>query len=121
LRTGEGTLAGRRILVVEDDFNIANAISMAFKANGAEIIGPVGNVRDALALVDNPGQIDGAVLDVKLRDEFIYPVAEALRVKNVSMVFTTGYDETSLAPAFADIPCLQKPVTIGRLTRALFG
>jgi len=121
LTSGGGPLAGRLILVVEDDFIIADLMAMELKANGAEIVGPARTVKDALTLIRASGRIDGAVLDVNLRHELVYPVAKALQTKSVRIVFTTGYNDDSIAPDFADVPCLQKPVTIERLIQALFG
>jgi CheY-like chemotaxis protein len=121
LRTGAGRLTGRRILVVEDDFMIAELIVAAFMADGAEIVGPAGTVQDALALTAGEERIDGAVLDVNLRGETVYSVADVLRSKGVPIVFTTGYDKSRLPPRFADMPCLVKPLKVERLVPALFG
>jgi CheY-like chemotaxis protein len=121
LRTDPGTLTGRRILVVEDDFMIAKLIASVFEADGAEIVGPVGTVQDALALTAGEERIDGAVLDVNLRGESVYPVADVLRSKGVPIVFTTGYDKSRLPPRFADMPCLVKPLKVEGLVEALFG
>ena len=71
---------------------IANVIAEAFRAQGAHIVGPAGNLKDALAIAAGKEHIDGAVLDVNLRGEMVYPVADVLRSKGVPMVFTTGYD-----------------------------
>jgi CheY-like chemotaxis protein len=101
LRTGAGRLTGRRILVVEDDFMIAELIVAAFMADGAEIVGPAGTVQDALALTAGEERIDGAVLDVNLRGETVYSVADVLRSKGMPIVFTTGYDKSRLPPRFA--------------------
>jgi DNA-binding response OmpR family regulator len=121
LRTGSGSLAGRRIFVVEDDYMIATLIAEAFAAQGAEIVGPAGSVKDALALAKDRGRIDGAVLDVNLRGETIYPVADVLQSAGVPIVFLTGYGKSFIIPRFADRPCLQKPVRIEQLVQALFG
>jgi len=121
LTTIEVLLAGRRVLVVEDDSHVAEALVTVLKAYGVEIVGPAGTATDALALIFEGERIDGAVLDVSLHGEFVYPVAEVLGAKGVPFVFTTGYDERSIASNFADIPCLQKPVAIERLAQALFG
>jgi FixJ family two-component response regulator len=51
----------------------------------------------------------------------VYPVADALRAKNVPMVFMTGYDDDSIEPRYGDVPCMQKPVSVERLMRVLFG
>jgi len=114
-------LAGRRVLVVEDNFYIAVAIARVLKARGAELIGPAGTVGDALALIAANERIDGAALDVNLRGAMVYPVANALRAKNVPMVFMTGYDNRAIEPGYADVPCMQKPLTVERLMQALFG
>jgi CheY-like chemotaxis protein len=120
LRTGSYTVAGRRVLVVEDDFLIANVIAEAFRAQGAHIVGPAGNLKDALAIAASKEHIDGAVLDVNLRGEMVYPVADVLRSKGVPIVFTTGYDTGDVVSRFADAPCLQKPFRLELLVDALF-
>jgi CheY-like chemotaxis protein len=114
-------VADRRVLVVEDDFAIANVIVEAFRARGAYIVGPAGNLKDALAIVAGKEHIDGTVLDINLRGEMVYPVADVLRSKGVPIVFTTGYDAGDVMPRFADSPCLQKPFRLELLVHALFG
>ena len=114
-------LTGRRILIVEDNFNIAVAMARLLKAQGAEVAGPAATVPDALALIANGERIDGAALDINLRGKLVYPVVDALRGKGVPMVFMTGYDQQALMPGYGDIPCLHKPFTIERLMEAMFG
>ena len=114
-------LAGRRVLIVEDNFHIAVAMARVLKAQGAEIIGPVGTVEEALALIAGGERIDGAVLDINLRGKMVYPVVDLLHSKGVPLVFMTGYDERSIRRAYAGVPCMQKPVTVERLVQALRG
>ena len=116
-----GGPAGRRIMIVEDNFSIAAALARILKAQGAELIGPTGTVSDALALIARSERIEGALLDVNLRGSMVYPVANALRDKNVPIVFMTGYDDASIESDYANVPCLQKPVSVDRLMKALFG
>jgi CheY-like chemotaxis protein len=111
--------AARRVLVVEDNFNIAVALTRLLKLRGNEVVGPTATVSGALALVaDQP--LDGAILDINLRGETVYPVVDALRAKGVRVVFMTGYDQKSIKPAYVDVPCLQKPVTVDRVLQTLF-
>jgi CheY-like chemotaxis protein len=111
----------RRVLLVEDDFNIADTLAMVLRAHDLQIAGPVGTVKDALALIAGGERIDGAVLDINLRDETVYPVADVLRRKGIPIVFTTGYDDTLIAPDYSDVPSLQKPTSVEQLIQALFG
>ena len=111
--------AGLRILIVEDNFIIAAAIARFLKAQGAEVAGPAATIAAALALIANVERIDGAVLDINLHGELVYPVVDALRSKGVPMVLMTGYDQEALMPGYSDIPCLQKPFTIERLMEAM--
>jgi CheY-like chemotaxis protein len=114
-------LAGRRVLVVEDNFDLAEGMARILEAQGAEIVGPVGTVKRALEVIADDGQIDGAVLDINLRGETVYAIADVLRSKGVPTIFTTGYDKKSVKPGYTDIPCLLKPVRLEHLMHALFG
>lgn len=114
-------LAGRRILLVEDDFGIAKSLAMLFRQYGAVIIGPAGTVEDAVALIEAESHIDGAVLDVNVREKLVWPVADALRKRHTRMVFVTGYDREFITPEFADVPCMLKPWSAEQLMKALSG
>lgn len=120
--TPEGiSVAGRHVLLVEDNFHIAKLTALILRNAGVEVVGPVGTVKDALALIAKAERIDGAALDINLRGETVYPVADALRSMGVPVLFTTGYDARSVKSGYTDVPCLQKPVPIERLIEALFG
>ncbi len=119
--TRHNAVHGWRVLVVEDDFNVAEATAMALADEGVEVLGPVPTAAAALELVARVDRIDGAVVDVNLRGELAYPVAEALRQRGVRVVFTTGYDCSSITREAPGVPCLEKPVLVGELLEALFG
>lgn len=112
-------LANQRVLVVEDDYLIAENMRLELQAAGAEILGPVANVSEAIALIKTAGTIDAAVLDINLGGELVYPVAEILAKHGVRLVFTTGYDATAVPPAFAHIPRCEKPVSTEHILEAL--
>jgi len=113
-------LRGRRLLVVEDDYLIAVDLARDLARRGAEVVGPAGSVRDALALVEAEGdRLDGAVLDINLRDQRVYPVADALAARGVPFVFLTGYDAWVIPDAHAGVPRCEKPVSSTLLARML--
>jgi CheY-like chemotaxis protein len=118
--TSDISLAGRRILVVEDDHDVATSVVLVLELLGAQIRGPAATAADALALIAGGEPIDGAVLDVCLRGEMVYPVADALQRRGVPIVFTTGYGKELIAPEYAHVPCLEKPVDPEQLARVLF-
>jgi CheY-like chemotaxis protein len=115
----ERPLDGRRVLVVEDDYLIATELSRSLTSMGVEVIGPVPSVADALEHIETSGELDGAVLDINLGAERVFPVADALAKRAVPFVFLTGYDPGVIPQAHAGALCCQKPVDTPRLVRAL--
>jgi CheY-like chemotaxis protein len=112
-------LTGRRILVVEDEYFLADDIGRAFRALGAEIAGPVGHLEDALEILNDGGILDAAVLDVNIRNEMIFPLARQLRARGVPFVFTTGYDKITVGPEFQDVPLWEKPIDVAAMAQKL--
>lgn len=103
-------LGGRRYLIVEDEYLIASSVISALEAAGARVFGPVSDIERALEVVGVSGlAIDGAVLDVNLHGEMVYPAAAVLTEQNVPFIFVTGYEGSSIPPQFAHAPCLTKP------------
>jgi DNA-binding LytR/AlgR family response regulator len=116
----ESSLKGRRVLIVEDDYFLADELRAEFQQAGAEVVGPVGRVSEALDLVERDGRIHGAVLDINLAGEMVFGVADALRVKNVPFVFVTGYDAETIPAAYASVRTYEKPIDPATIGNALF-
>jgi hypothetical protein len=76
---------------------------------GFQVIGPICNLADAMAAVGKEA-IHTAVLDVNLRGEMVYPVADALAARGVPFVFVTGYGAEGIDARFVNVPVLQKPI-----------
>ena len=85
---------------------------------GAEVLGPVGSLEEALELIEDQAyHIDAAVLDVNLgRGATSYPVADRLLVLRVPYIFATG-DLRVLREATG--PILEKPVLPAELIKAV--
>jgi CheY-like chemotaxis protein len=112
-------LSGRRVLVVEDEYFLADDIARMLRSFGADVAGPVGELNDAIAVINDGSAVDGAVLDVNIRDEMIFPVARELRARQVPFVFTTGYDQVTLGPEFQTVLLWEKPIDIAAMVRGL--
>lgn len=113
-------LTGKRILVVEDDYFIAKGLSRALRALGADVVGPAASVSDALALIAVE-HLDGGSLDLNLRGQAGYAVADALTERGIPFVLTTGYADDALPNRYAAVPRCQKPIQIDQLITGLFG
>ena len=112
-------LAGRRILVVEDEMMIAMLVEDMLLELGCSVVGPVHALADALALARSEPGLDAALLDVNLAGQPVFPVADALREKGVPAIFSTGYGDAGLRDIDRGSPVLQKPFRAGDLARAL--
>jgi DNA-binding response OmpR family regulator len=107
-------LAGRRILVVEDDMLIAMEIEEILQKLGCTVVGPVGKLEVALRLAASEA-LNAAILDVNIRGGHVYPVAELLRTRGIPFALASGYGDWALPPAFRDQPRLTKPFMRGEL------
>lgn len=112
--------AGKRILIVEDEYFLADETRQKLEQLGATVVGPAANVEDALRLIAS-SEIDGAILDVHLGDEFVFPVADELEVADVPFVFATGYDPAVIPAKFSGFALCEKPTELGKIASALFG
>ncbi len=115
----EEAVAGRRILIVEDEFFVADSLSMYLESLEAVVVGPVASVGAALDLIAATERLDGAVLDVNLRGERAFPVAEALTARGVPVVLVTGYGAEAIPEEFSSIPRCTKPFKLDELVLLL--
>ncbi|TIP53930.1 MAG: response regulator, partial [Mesorhizobium sp.] len=90
-------LSGLKVLVVEDVFMLAQDLADQLSGAGCTVIGPVPTVQQALDQADSTA-LDGAVLDVNLRGDRSFPLAEQLARDGVPFIFLTGYDSVTVFP-----------------------
>ncbi|HVX80718.1 MAG: response regulator [Devosia sp.] len=112
------TLEGRRVLVVEDQFFVADEICRALGRLGAVIAGPSPTIADAMRLLDEQ-PVHLAILDINVRGERSFPLARLLADRGVPVLFATGYDEVALPHDQRDVPRWQKPFDADALARHL--
>ena len=113
------TLRACRIIVVEDEYMLAEDLESELLDAEAIILGPVGTVSDALALIESEHEIDGAILDVNLGGEMVFPVADVLVSRRVPLVFTTGYDASVIPRRFQSVMRCEKPVDMAAVAVAI--
>jgi len=110
--------SAKHVLVVEDEAIIGMWTCDYLSELGYQVEGPCASLDEALAVVGNR-RFDGAVLDVNLGGEFVFPVARALQKQRVPFIFMTGYRESIIEDGFRDITVLRKPISGDELASAI--
>jgi DNA-binding response OmpR family regulator len=110
---------GKRILVVEDEALLALDLRCVLEEQGASVVGPCYRLQTALSVAAQGG-IDGAVLDVDLAGETVFPVADVLSRSHVPFVFHTGRPDTNrLKDGYLDAAVCSKPSDPEEVVRVL--
>lgn len=84
----DALLRERHILVVEDDFLLASELCRALEQAGATIVGPVPDLPAVLDLIASAPVVQGAILDVNLRGQMVFPAADMLIEQNLPFLFS---------------------------------
>lgn len=105
-----------RVLVVEDEYFIADDLAQALAQEGVDVLGPVGDPAEALEIAKRD-RIHSAVLDINLHGELVFDVARALKARGVPFVFATGYAANVIPAGLADAPRWEKPFDAADLAR----
>lgn len=109
-------LSGLKLLLVEDNFLVAEYMRDMLVRYGCNVVGPAPRVEAALELMQGVEVLDGAMLDINLHGELCFPIARALAARGVPFLFLTGYEADSVIPGeFEDAPVVPKPVDEPRL------
>ena len=108
----------RRVLIIEDDALIALELEQTLQDRGVMVVGPFGSVDRALPAAGNG--LDGAVLDINLGDEDVFPVADALSDIGVPFMFLTGHSDSKLPARHQGRPVMRKPYLPNQLVALLF-
>jgi ActR/RegA family two-component response regulator len=111
-------LDGARVLVIEDEYYVADDLRRMLSSAGAQVIGPASTLNAAQAALD-AGGFDYAVVDLNLHGRSAVPIADRLREKSKSFVIATGYDSSIIPERFDHIPRVEKPFDGAKLLRLL--
>lgn len=101
-------LEDARVLVVEDEFYIADDIKRALIGAGAKVLGPYSTVAKALEALEAE-QFDCAVIDLNLHGESAASIAERLTAMGKSFAIATGYGSPAVPEQFKQVPRIEKP------------
>lgn len=113
-----GVLAGRRVLIVEDQYLIACEMQAMIASLGGDPCPPAAGRIQAMALIETE-PLDLAILDVDLDGHQAYSIAEELKRRDVRFLFATGYGREAIDPAYRDVILVEKPVSLAALSSAV--
>ena len=86
------SLKNCRVLVVEDEYILAQELEIELQDAGAIVVGPVADLADAVALIQADDGIDAAILDANLGGNMVFPPPNCLsngRCRSCSRPATT--------------------------------
>ena len=114
-----GALAGRSILIVEDEPLIALEVHAAFNAAGARVVSAA-NRKEALRMISLPG-LSAAVVDMNLGENDCSDVCKRLSDSGIPFVFYTGDARADILQKWPDAPILTKLADKQRMVEVVAG
>ncbi|CAO3357718.1 response regulator [Azospirillum melinis] len=115
-----GRLAGLRVLVAEDRGLIATKILHTLRLADCVPIGPASTLAAAVMLLQSEdAELDAAVLDIDLRGQPVYPLAETLRERGIPILFVTGYCQSAIPGEWRTVHRIEKPFEPATLIASL--
>ena len=110
-------LAGRLILLVEDEPLVALELDSALRASGARVVS-AGYVKSGLFTTEHP-DLSAAVVDLHLGDGSGIAVCRRLRHLRVPFLIYTGYPRMLVASEWNDVPVISKPARSKEIVAAI--
>lgn len=107
------SLRGARVLVVEDEAMLSLNLQAMLRDLGCVVAATADKLDNALQ-VARTSDFDVALLDLNLGGKRVDPVADAIRARDIPIVFVTGYGKTAASGLV-----LEKPYDAAALERML--
>ncbi len=109
----------KSVLIIEDEIFVALDLQMTFEDEGWDVAGPFASIEQSRLYLEDHTP-DCAILDVRLIDGEVFPIADLLTSRNVPFVFHSGHaDSRQLTSRYPQSAFCQKPCLPGRLVREL--
>jgi two-component SAPR family response regulator len=108
-------LTGLNVLIVEDQYLIADEMRRVVSELGGTVVGPCATVADAIQRLKSEA-VEFALLDLNLRGHSAEPVAAELTRRSIPFAFASGYEDWVVPSTYADHIWLEKPVTAKALS-----
>lgn len=113
-------LTGRRTLVVEDDFLLSADICTEIEACGGVVVGPTATLAGGYVLFRKSPLPDGGILNIRIGDGMVYPLADDLVAAGVPIIFASSENRSSIPDRYASVPLFAKPINMMSMAGELF-
>jgi PAS domain S-box-containing protein len=114
---GVNRLAGRRVLVADDQAARAGLLAEALREAGCTVFGPADTLESALAMLDAAGALDAALLPDTLQGASVQLLQQALRRRSAVILHLARTEAATLPIERADV--IAEPITAAALRDAL--
>ena len=118
LSRGSTPLNGVRVLILEDEFVLADDLARAVRDEGGRPVGPVATIEQAKELIARE-RPDAAILDLNLRGEMASDFIRGLRATHLPCLIVSGYGEDARPASVSDVPRIEKPASPSLVIAAL--
>lgn len=106
------------MLIVEDEYFLADDLARALREAGAQPVGPVSTVAQAENLLQKE-QLDAAILDLNLRGESASDLVERLAATDLTCLIVSGYAPEAIPESVSKVPRLEKPISPASVIESL--
>jgi CheY-like chemotaxis protein len=110
--------ANCRVLIVEDEVLIGLLLEDMIVELGHSVSGNASSLAEATEAAER-GDCNVAILDVNLRGEQTFDLADRLSARGIPIVFSTGSGRDSLPPRFSSCAVLEKPYVLTAVEKVL--
>ncbi|MDB5526761.1 MAG: hypothetical protein JWM58_4524 [Rhizobium sp.] len=117
---GKNVLARGKLLIVEDEYLIAQDLAYGPQREGIDILGPYSSIDSAIDVLRTTDDIGAAILDLNIGGRIAFDLAEQLAGKNIPFIFYTGYDSVIVPEKFRTVNRVRKPAEWSEIKKALF-
>lgn len=84
------------------------------------VVGPVSTLAAGHALVQEGPPPNGGILDIRIGDHMVYPLADVLMAAGVPIIFASSESRAAIPCRYATIPLLGKPINMMLAIETLF-
>jgi DNA-binding response OmpR family regulator len=115
---GGAALAGKRVLIIEDEPLVALELATILGDVGMAVAGVAATADEAMAAIDGT-PADVVLLDGNLQGALVDDVAEALVARGIPFLFVSGYGRDHLPTGLDAVTVIDKPFDARTLAAAL--